>query len=115
MGKIRVRSNTSKNALAGSPGAFNRLRLHALDQIGIDPLGRPPQGELAQCGQILWFKEVLYSARRCILHIDLALGEALEQFVGRKIDQYNLVSLIEDGIGYGLTYAHLGDLLHDVV
>ena len=63
----------------------------------------------------MWFKEVLYSTRRCILHIDLPLGEALEQFVGRKIDQHNLIGPVEYRIRHGFPYSDLGDFLHHIV
>ena len=111
----RVGSDAGQNALAGRPRAFDRLRLHALDQIGIDALGRAPQRQFAQGGQILRLEEALDGARGGVLDIDLSLRQALEQFVGRKIDQNDLVGLVEHRIGHGLAHADLGDLQHHVV
>ena len=111
----RIGPDAGEDALARRPRPFDRLRLHALDQVGVDPLGGAAQRELAQRGQVLRLEEILDRARRGVLHVDLALGEALEQFVGRKIDQHDLVGLVEHRVGHGLAHPHLGDLLDDVV
>ena len=59
----RIGTDAGENALAGRPRTFDGLRLHPLDQIGIDPLGRAPQRELAQRRQILRLEEILDRAR----------------------------------------------------
>ena len=41
--------------------------------------------------------------------------EALEQLVGRQVDQLHLVGLVEDAVGHRLPDAHAGDLADDVV
>ncbi len=115
VGEIGVRADAGQNTLARRPRAFDRLRLHALDEVGIDALGGAAQREFAQRGQVLRLEEVVDGARRRVLHVDLALGEALEQFVGREVDQHDLVGLIEHRVGHGLAHAHLGDLQDDVV
>ena len=48
-------------------------------------------------------------------HVDLALPEALQEVVGRQVDQLDLVGLLEDRIGDRLAHDHPGDLGHDVV
>ena len=73
----RVGADAGQDAFARRPWPFDGLRLHALDQRGIDPFGRAPQRELAQSGQVLRLEKVLDRARRGVLDIDLALGEAL--------------------------------------
>ena len=71
--------------------------------------------QLAQRRQVLRLEEILDRARGGVLHIDLAFGQPLEQLVGRKIDQHDLVGLVEHRVRHGLAHAHLGDLLDDVV
>src|SRR6202521_3051676 len=42
-GRDRVGADAGENALARGPGAFYGLRLHAFDEVGIDPLRRAPE------------------------------------------------------------------------
>src|ERR1700751_2675349 len=50
-----------------------------------------------------------------ILNIDLALGQAFEELVGRKINQYNLIGILEYPIGDGFADPNASDLLDNVV
>jgi len=111
----RVGPDAGQNALARGPGALDRLSLHALDQRRIDAFGGAAQREFAQRRQVLRLEEILDGARGRFLHIDLALGETLEQFVGREIDKNDLVRLVENAVRHGLAHADLADLLDDVV
>ena len=111
----RIGSDAGQNALTRRPRPFDGLRLHARNQIDIDALGRAPQRQFAQSGQILRFEKALDSARGGVLDIDFSFRQAPEQFVGRKIDQDNLVGLVEYRIRHGLAHAHLGDLQHHIV
>ncbi|MGY3342816.1 hypothetical protein ACVWYK_001585 [Bradyrhizobium sp. USDA 4470] len=47
--------------------------------------------------------------------IDLAFTQALDQVVGREVDQLDRVGAVEDRIRYGLPDPHMGDLGDDVV
>ena len=96
-------------------GPSMRLRLHALDEVGVDALGGAAQGELAQRRQVLRLEETFARARRHVAHIDLALGEALEQLLGRQVDQHDLVGFLEHAVGHRLAHPHARDLLEDVV
>ena len=48
-------------------------------------------------------------------HIDLALAQALQQVVGRQVDQLDLVGLLDDAVGHRFADHDAGDLGHDVV
>ena len=47
--------------------------------------------------------------------VDLALLQALDQVVGRQVDQLDGVGPIEDRVRHRLAHAHVGDLRHHVV
>ena len=47
--------------------------------------------------------------------VDLAFLQALDQVVGRQVDELDGIGAIEDGVGHGLAHAHARDLRHDVV
>ncbi len=48
-------------------------------------------------------------------HVDLALAQALQQVVGRDVDELHLVGLLEHGVRHRLLDLHPGDLRHHVV
>ena len=81
----------------------------------VDALGRRAQRELAQRDQVALAEEILRGVPRLVGHVDLALGKALEQFVGRQIDELDFVGAGEHAIGHGLAHVDAGDLRDDVV
>ena len=89
--------------------------LHVVDEVGVDALGCPPQRQLAQRRQVLRLEEPLARPVRHVRHVDLALGEALQQLVGRQVDEHDLVGVLEHVIGHGLAHPDAGDALQDVV
>jgi len=58
---------------------------------------------------------VLQRLLRLAREVDLAFLEALQEIVGRQIDQLDLVGLLEDRVGHGLAHDDAGDLGHHVV
>ena len=91
------------------------LRLHLGEQLLVDALGGAPQGKLAQGGQIARREEVLQRPLGLLRDIDLALLQALDQVVGREVDQLDRVGAVEDRVRHRLAHAHMGDLRDDVV
>ena len=57
------------------------------------------------------------STARCAFsgHVDLALGQALEQLVGGQVDEPDLGRLLEHAIGHRLSHDDAGDLGDHVV
>ena len=51
----------------------------------------------------------------CFGNVDLAFLEALDQIVGRQIDQFDGIGAVEHGIRHGFAHAHVGDLRDHVV
>ena len=91
------------------------MRLHLGEQLLVDPLGGAAQRELAQRRQIGRREEMLERALGLLGNVDLAFLEALDQIVGRQIDQLDGVGAIEHGIGHRLAHAHMRDLRDHVV
>ena len=60
-------------------------------------------------------KKLLDRLRRPVRHVDLALGEPLEQLLGRQVDELHLVGVVEDAVGDGLPHGDPGDLVDEVV
>jgi hypothetical protein len=58
---------------------------------------------------------VLERALGLLGHVDLALFQALDQIVGREIDELDGVGAVEHRIRYGFADAHARDLGDDVV
>ena len=82
---------------------------HVREQLLVDPLGGAPQGQLAQRGQIAGREEMTNRALRLLRHIDLALIQPLDQVLGRKVDHFDVVGLIEHAVGHGLAHPDPGD------
>ena len=87
------------------------MRLHLL----VDVLRRLTQRQLAQRGELLGPEEVLERALGLLRDVDLAVAQALEQLLGREVDQPHLVGAVEDPVGHRLAHAHAGDLRDHVV
>ena len=112
---VVVRADAGEDALARRPRPLDGLRLHAIDEVGVDALGGAAQGELAQRRQVLRLEEPLARPVGHVGHVDLALGEPLQKLLGRQVDQHDLVGLLEHAVGHGLAHLHPRDLLQDVV
>ena len=91
------------------------MRLHFREQLLVDPLGGAAQGEFAQRGEVGGREEMLERALGLFRNVDLAFLEALDQVVGRQIDQFDGVGAVEHGVRHGLAHAHMRDLRDDVI
>ena len=91
------------------------MRPHVRQQLLVDPLGGAAQRQLAQRSQIALREVVANGALGLLRHIDLALAQALDQILGGKIDDLDVVRLVEDAVGHGLAHADPGDPGDDVV
>ena len=81
----------------------------------VDPLRRAPQGQLAQGREIGRREIVLERPLGLLGNVDLAFLQALDQVVGRQVDELDGIGAVEDGVGHRLAHAHARDLRHDVV
>ena len=71
--------------------------------------------EFAQGDQVALAEEILQRMLRPLRQIDLAFLQPLQQLVGRDVDEFDLVGLVEHLVRHGLLHARAGDLGDDVV
>ena len=114
-GRPRVLADAYQDALARRPRALDGMLLHVGEQLFVHPIGRAPQRQFAQRGQVGGREEVLERALGLLGDVDLAFLQTLDQIVRRQIDQLDRIGAVEDPVGNGLAHAHAGDLRNDVV
>ena len=109
-----VRSDASEQALRRGPRAFDRLLAQIVDHLIVDAIGGAAQRQFAQRRQIAGGEEILCRPPRRLRHIHLAFVQALNELVGREIDQNDVGRLPQDPVGNGLTHGDPGDARDDV-
>ena len=114
-GTGRILADANQHPLARGPRAADGMRLHVGQHLLVDALGGAPERQFAQRGQIAGLKIMADGARGLFGDIDLAFLETLNQVVGRKIDDLDIVGPVEHAVGHGLAHADAGDLRHHVV
>ena len=82
------------------------MRLHLGEQLLVHPLGGAAQRQFAQRRQVGRREEMLERALGLLGDVDLALLQALDQVVGREIDQLDRVGAVEHRVGNGLAHPH---------
>ena len=84
--------------------------------LRVDPLGGAAQRELAERDEVPLAEEALERALRLLRDVDLPVPEALEQLVGREVDQTHLGRPPRARrSGHRLAHDDAGDLRDDVV
>ena len=83
--------------------------------LGVHPVGRGAQGQLAQGVQVALAEEVLPGPFGLPGQVDLAFAQPLAQVLGGQVHQDDRFGPLQHGVGHGLAHPHAGDLGHDVV
>ncbi|MFT3684756.1 MAG: hypothetical protein QM783_07460 [Phycisphaerales bacterium] len=83
--------------------------------LHVDPLGGAAESELAQGGEVGFAEEGVGGRGDLLRNVDLAGAEAVEEGVGREVDEFDLVGLFDDCVRDGLADTDAGDLRDDVV
>ena len=86
-----------------------------VSELVVDALGGLAQCELAQRRQIAGREIVGERPLGGARHIDLAVMQALDQIIGRQIDDLDVVGKVDDRVRHCLAHADAGDLRDDVV
>ena len=108
-------ADAHENALDRGPDPIDRVLAPVDAHLRVHALGGAAQGQLAQGDEVALAEEVRQRLLGLAGEIDLALAEALQEIVGRQIDQLDLVGLLEDRVRHGLPHDDAGDLGHHVV
>ena len=109
-----VRPDAGEQALGGRPRAFDRLLAQIVDHLVVDAVRGAAQRQFAQRGQIAGSEETLGRPPGRLRHIHLAFVQALNELVGRQIDQNDVGGLLQDPVGNGLAHDDAGDARDDV-
>ena len=113
--RIRPIVDAHENALAGRPGRALPLRLAQAAHLLVNAIGCASHGEFAQRGKIAWGEIIADGALRLLGRVDLALLQTLDQLLRRKINQFDVISAIEQSIRYSFAHANARDAGDDVV
>jgi hypothetical protein len=112
---LRPRPHAGDQPFACAPDSIDRPVGAVLTHLSIDTIRRAAQGELAQRDQVALAEEVAHRALGLCRQIHLAVAQAVQQFLGRQIDERHFVSAIEHAIGHRLPHANAGDAPDHVV
>ena len=111
---VFVATDANQQPLRRRPWPLDALLTQLREHLLIDAVGRAPQRQLAQRRQIARLEELVDCAARVFGQIDLALLEALNQFLGRQIDDDDFVGLLEHLVGHRLVHRDAGDARDDI-
>src|SRR5690606_27101930 len=85
-------------AVAGGPRSFNGMSAHMAEELLIHALCSAAQRQLTQCREISRRKIVADRPFCGLREIDLAFIEALDEIVWREIDEFDIVSTVDDAV-----------------
>src|SRR5262249_5520464 len=102
-GRRRARAHAHENALRHRPRVLAPFGATLQPHLLVDASGRLPKGELAERRERPLLEKALHRLPRLLGDVDLAVGEAIEELVGRQVDEANLVGLLDDAVGDRLT------------
>ena len=91
------------------------MRAPVLLDVRVHVLRGAAERQLAQGEEVAAAEEAVHGLARPLGQIHLPLGQALEQLLGRQVDELQLVGRVEDAVGHGLAHGHPGDPVDEVV
>ncbi len=112
---LPARADAGQQGLARRPHRNRFQPTPIAEHVGVDAVGRAPQRQLAQREQVALAEEVRRRALGLRRDVDLAFLQALQQLVGRQVDQHDVVGAVEHVVGHRLPHAHAGHRVDDVV
>ncbi len=103
------------HALARLPRPLDAVLRAVALQSGVDLVGQPQQGELAQCREVAEAEVVRQGRVDALGGVHGARGQAIAQRLGCEVDDLDLVGRAHHGIRDRLALHDARDLLDDVV
>ena len=97
------------------PRAVDAVGLHVVLEPVVDLVGHPQQGQLAQRRQVADPEVVAQGGVDLLGRVDVAVGHAPPQRLGRHVDQLDLVGGAHHRVGHRLALLDAGDALDHVV
>ena len=111
----RRAGDRDEHALARLPWLGDAVALAVLLERFVDSVGHPEQRQLAQGREVAGSEVVAERGVDLLGLVDVAVGHAAPQGLGRHVDELDLLGLAHDGIGDRLALGDAGDALDDVV
>ena len=111
----RILADADQNALARRPGPGMACACIWVSNCSSTRSAVRRSASSRKRRQVAGRKEMLERALGLLGDVDLAFLQALDQIVGREVDELDGVGAVEDRIRHGLAHAHVRDLGDDVV
>ncbi|MDH6188035.1 hypothetical protein M2168_001067 [Streptomyces sp. CZ24] len=117
--RIRVRPSgpageADDDAFARLPGGADVVLAPVLLEVLVGPVGGPQQGQFAQGGEVAGAEVVGEGGVDLVGLVDVAVGEAAAERLGRHVDQLDLVGAADHLVGDGLLLPYAGYRLDHV-
>ncbi len=112
---VALRVEAGDQGLARAPDVLDAARAAIGLHVVVDAVGGAAQRQFAQRDQVALAEEVARRVLGLLGHVDLALGQAAQQFIGGQIDQDHLGRAVEDRVGHRLPHADAGDAADGLV
>ena len=110
-----ITANADDDALSARPWPFNPLLAQMSQHLFVHAISRASQRQFAQGRQVARPEELIDGAACVLRQIDFAVLQALDQLLGRQINDDDLIGPLEDLVGHRLLHANAGDALNHVL
>ena len=115
LGAAGAGADADEQALGGGPGTGGGAVVASGVDVAVQASGGLAERQFAQRDQIAAVEEVVERPLGLRGQIDFAGLEAVEELLGRDVDELDFVGPLEDGVGQGFADDDVGDLRDDVV
>ena len=108
-------ADADQDSFPGRPDVLDPLVLPVELHLLVNAVGGAAESEFAERDQVAFAEKILDGRGGLFRQVHFAFLHALEQVVGRQVDELDLVGAIEQKIRHGLAYVDARDLGDHVV